>query len=104
MTIYMLHTMTVGSLVLRGSVRNPSGNICSATHVFAYAIMQGIKGLTKLITDLAPGAIKEQELKNYLGRKVAIDASMAIYQFLVNIFACMYVKTCSNLYSDDYIL
>ena len=71
--------------------------------MFAYAIMQGIKGLTKLITDLAPGAIKEQELKNYLGRKVAIDASMAIYQFLVNIFACVCVKTYSNLYSDDYI-
>ena len=52
--------------------------------MFVFVTVQGIKGLTKLITDLAPGAITEKELKNYLGRKVAIDASMAIYQFLVS--------------------
>jgi len=28
-------------------------------------------------------AIKEQKLANYFGRKVAIDASMTIYQFAV---------------------
>jgi len=43
----------------------------------------GIKGLTKLLGDHAPGAIKEVELKSLFGRKVAIDASMSIYQFLV---------------------
>lgn len=48
----------------------------------------GIKNLTKLIADLAPEAIKEQALAELTGRKVAIDASMAIYQFLV---------CCSNL-------
>lgn len=43
----------------------------------------GIHGLTKLLSDETPGAIKEQELKNLTGRKVAIDASMVMYQFLV---------------------
>eukprot|EP00636_Phaeomonas_parva_P001752 CAMPEP_0118870152 /NCGR_PEP_ID=MMETSP1163-20130328/13229_1 /TAXON_ID=124430 /ORGANISM="Phaeomonas parva, Strain CCMP2877" /LENGTH=114 /DNA_ID=CAMNT_0006805113 /DNA_START=21 /DNA_END=361 /DNA_ORIENTATION=- len=45
----------------------------------------GIKGLTKLLNDEAPGCIKEAELSNYTGRKVAIDASMALYQFLIAI-------------------
>ena len=35
----------------------------------------GIQGLTKLIADIAPWAIKETEIKNYFGRKIAIDAS-----------------------------
>ncbi|XP_071176117.1 flap endonuclease 1-like [Mytilus edulis] len=43
----------------------------------------GILGLTKLLGDHAPGCMKEQEIKNYFGRKVAIDASMCIYQFLI---------------------
>lgn len=43
----------------------------------------GIKGLTKLLGDNAPRCVKENELKSYFGRKVAIDASMSIYQFLV---------------------
>lgn len=43
----------------------------------------GIQGLTKVIGDYAPGAVKENEIKNYFGRKVAVDASMCIYQFLI---------------------
>ncbi|XP_003705323.1 flap structure-specific endonuclease 1 [Megachile rotundata] len=43
----------------------------------------GILGLAKLIADIAPHAIKEKELKHYFGRKVAIDASMCLYQFLI---------------------
>jgi len=43
----------------------------------------GIQGLTKLLGDHAPSSIKENEIKNYFGRKVAIDASMCIYQFLI---------------------
>ncbi|XP_076169118.1 flap structure-specific endonuclease 1 isoform X1 [Ptiloglossa arizonensis] len=43
----------------------------------------GILGLAKLIADVAPHAIKERELKHYFGRKVAIDASMCLYQFLI---------------------
>ena len=36
-----------------------------------------------MIGDHAPHAIKEQSIENYFGRKVAIDASMSIYQFLI---------------------
>jgi len=43
----------------------------------------GILGLSKLIADVAPAAIKENEIKNFFGRKVAIDASMSLYQFLI---------------------
>ncbi|GJP42526.1 hypothetical protein CLOM_g2077 [Closterium sp. NIES-68] len=43
----------------------------------------GIKGLTKLLADNAPGCMKEQKLESYFGRKIAIDASMSIYQFLI---------------------
>uniref|UniRef100_A0A7S2TXG7 Flap endonuclease 1 n=1 Tax=Lotharella oceanica TaxID=641309 RepID=A0A7S2TXG7_9EUKA len=43
----------------------------------------GIKGLMKFISDTAPDAVKEGEIKSYFGRKVAIDASMSLYQFLI---------------------
>nr|5KSE_A Chain A, Flap endonuclease 1 [Homo sapiens] len=43
----------------------------------------GIQGLAKLIADVAPSAIRENDIKSYFGRKVAIDASMSIYQFLI---------------------
>ncbi|KAJ1355471.1 Coronin-like protein crn1 [Parelaphostrongylus tenuis] len=43
----------------------------------------GIKDLSKVIADNAPNAIKQYEMKNYFGRKVAVDASMCLYQFLI---------------------
>jgi len=43
----------------------------------------GIKGLSKLLQELAPSSFKEQELKSYFGRILAVDASMALYQFLI---------------------
>ena len=43
----------------------------------------GIKGLTKLLSDHAPGCMREQKFEGYLDRKVAIDASMHIYQFMM---------------------
>ena len=43
----------------------------------------GIKGLMKVIGDNAPGALREQKFESYFGRKIAIDASMHLYQFLV---------------------
>ncbi|KAF5739933.1 flap endonuclease 1-like isoform X5 [Tripterygium wilfordii] len=43
----------------------------------------GIKGLTKLLADNAPKAMKEQKFESYFSRKIAIDASMSIYQFLI---------------------
>lgn len=42
----------------------------------------GIQGLAKLIADIAPFAIKETEVKNYFGRKVAVDASKITIYFL----------------------
>ncbi|NXY84884.1 FEN1 endonuclease, partial [Alcedo cyanopectus] len=43
----------------------------------------GIHGLAKLIAEAAPSAIKENDIKSYFGRRVAVDASMSIYQFLI---------------------
>lgn len=43
----------------------------------------GIKQLTKLIQDIVPSAIKETTIGQLNGRRIAVDASMAIYQFLV---------------------
>jgi flap endonuclease-1 len=43
----------------------------------------GIKHLYQLIAEHAPDAIKTGEIKNQFGRKVAIDASMSIYSFLI---------------------
>ncbi|KAL7006235.1 Elongation of fatty acids protein 2 [Cystobasidiomycetes sp. EMM_F5] len=43
----------------------------------------GIKGLTGIIADHAPKAISHTEIKTLFGRKVAIDASMSMYQFLI---------------------
>jgi flap endonuclease-1 len=43
----------------------------------------GIKGLSKLLGDEAPNCVKEQAIDALFGRKIAIDASMAIYQFLI---------------------
>ncbi|KAI4301640.1 hypothetical protein L6164_034899 [Bauhinia variegata] len=43
----------------------------------------GIKGLTKLLADNAPKSMKEHKFESYFGRKIAIDASMSIYQFLI---------------------
>lgn len=43
----------------------------------------GIHGLARLISEQAPEAIKSNEIKSYFGRKIAIDASMCIYQFMI---------------------
>jgi len=45
----------------------------------------GIKGLMKLINTNTPGAIKEKEMKSFFNRKIALDASMSLYQFLIAI-------------------
>ena len=55
----------------------------------------GIHNLMKLMGDFAPTAIKECEIKNYFGRKVAIDASMSLYQFLIA------VRADGNMLTDD---
>ncbi|CRG83000.1 flap endonuclease-1 [Talaromyces islandicus] len=43
----------------------------------------GIKHLYQVISENAPDAVKTGEIKNHFGRKVAIDASMSIYSFLI---------------------
>eukprot|EP01084_Bolivina_argentea_P290134 498319_1 len=43
----------------------------------------GIKGLTKLIQSHADESYKEGPMKSYFGRSIAIDATMALYQFLI---------------------
>ncbi|KAH8428975.1 flap endonuclease 1 [Aspergillus melleus] len=43
----------------------------------------GIKQLYQVISENAPDAIKSGDIKNHFGRKVAIDASMSIYSFLI---------------------
>jgi len=43
----------------------------------------GIKGLSKLLSEKSPGCLREQKIENYFGRKIAIDASMTLYQFLI---------------------
>eukprot|EP01052_Picozoa_sp_SAG31_P020993 SAG31_NODE_1601_length_7786_cov_33.553272_11_plen_138_part_00 len=45
----------------------------------------GIKGLSKLLAEEAPNSVKETSVQALFGRKVAIDASMVIYQFLISI-------------------
>eukprot|EP01080_Neovahlkampfia_damariscottae_P012089 gene12089-5582_t len=45
----------------------------------------GIKGLSQLLSDNCPESCREDVLKNYFSRKIAIDASMSIYQFLISI-------------------
>ncbi|GMH33481.1 hypothetical protein BSKO_01315 [Bryopsis sp. KO-2023] len=43
----------------------------------------GIKNLTKLLGDHAPGSKKTPKFESYFGRKIAVDASMHIYQFMM---------------------
>ena len=43
----------------------------------------GIKDLMKLINEETPEAVKEKTLENYMGRMLAIDASMSLYQFMI---------------------
>lgn len=45
----------------------------------------GIHGLSKLLGDNASGCIKDQKFENYFGRKIAVDASMHIYQFMISV-------------------
>jgi len=45
----------------------------------------GIKGLAKILGEHSESSIKEQKVENYFGRKIAIDASMTLYQFLIAI-------------------
>lgn len=43
----------------------------------------GIKNLSQVLGDEAPDSMKEHNMKSFEGRKIAIDASMSMYQFLI---------------------
>ncbi|KAF2670807.1 flap endonuclease 1 [Microthyrium microscopicum] len=43
----------------------------------------GIKSLFQIISENCPDAVKNGDIKTHFGRKVAIDASMSIYSFLI---------------------
>ncbi|AQZ16108.1 RAD27 (YKL113C) [Zygosaccharomyces parabailii] len=43
----------------------------------------GIKGLNAIISEHVPSAVRKSDIKAFFGRKVAIDASMSLYQFLI---------------------
>ena len=45
----------------------------------------GIKSLTKLIKTNSPDSIETSQLHKLSGKKVAIDASLFIYQCLINV-------------------
>lgn len=43
----------------------------------------GIQGLSRVVADHAPAAISERNIAQYSGKRIAIDASMSLYQFLI---------------------
>lgn len=45
----------------------------------------GIKGLMQVLKDEAPNSFKETSRKSYNGKIIAIDASMQLYQFMIQI-------------------
>ena len=55
---------------------------CPAPHDDHDHAPRRVQDLSKLISDEAPGAVKEQKYDSYFGRKIAVDASMFIYSFL----------------------
>lgn len=52
----------------------------------------------RLLRELTPGAIKSGNLESYFGRRVAIDASMVLYQFLI---AVRHGPTSQSLVSES---
>jgi hypothetical protein len=59
----------------------------------------GIHNLAKLIADQAPGAIKEGEMKNYFGRKIAIDAYVNYFYLIFEMFGVLIVVPCLSINS-----
>ncbi len=45
----------------------------------------GIKDLSKVISEHADNSVRQGEIKSFFGRKVAVDASMSLYQFLASL-------------------
>ncbi|AET41236.1 multifunctional nuclease RAD27 Ecym_7411 [Eremothecium cymbalariae DBVPG len=60
-----------------------SGSLVARPRQEIYTTVMGIKGLNRIIQDNVPQAIRSREMRQFFGRKVAIDASMSLYQFLI---------------------
>ena len=56
----------------------------------------GVHQLSKVLADHAASALLKNDIKHYFGRKVAIDASMSMYQFMIAVRS-----EGQNLSSDD---
>ena len=72
---------------------------------FAYLLStraggMGIKGLMGFLNDHAPRGVKETKMESMTGRKIAIDASMCLYQFLVAVRQGEAQSTLSNAAGD----
>jgi len=61
----------------------------------------GIKGLMKVINENAPDAVKEEVISGFTGRIVAVDASMAIYQFLVAVRSAAHAGGASSQLTNE---
>lgn len=68
--------------------------------LFLHSLLVFFTGLMKLITDHCPRAIKEQTIKNYFNRKIAIDASMSLYQFLIAVRTGPDASNLTNEFGD----
>jgi hypothetical protein len=63
--------------------------------------VMGIHGLTQLLSEAAPSARRETQLKDHFGRKIAIDASMCLYQFLIAIRTGPSAESGGGLLAND---
>jgi flap endonuclease-1 len=61
----------------------------------------GVKGLMQLIAEACPQALKENEAENYFGRRVALDASLALYSFLIALSPLSDFSFATNPSGDD---
>ena len=84
-TWYLLPLFASYAIVLSNLTHTVNSFVFFFLNTCSRVISVGIKGLTKLIRDNCPGAIKETSLKGYTGMKICIDASNALYQFMVAI-------------------
>jgi hypothetical protein len=53
-------------------------------HFNSLSLSPSPQSLSKLLGDNAPACRRDQKFDNYFGRKIAVDASMHIYQFMVS--------------------
>jgi flap endonuclease-1 len=90
---------TEASLIGRRQ-KHPQGLVLCVSLRGALLTAMGIKNLTKLIQTVAAAAIKEVNLKELMGRTVAIDASMAIYSFLVAVRSASDAAPAANLTNE----